>query len=185
MDAETDQYAPDLTVKIPASMRPEPMPRGYHLTADLVEQSIRFPAGHDAERPAPRGSCGSRLGACHAPHQAPSELIAHYDALFQDGWDVERERRIARQKAMGIVPASTRSARPQSRGAGMGRAIAPTNAVCSPALQAAYAAMLDHADQHLGRLLGLPGPVRHVGQHPGAGAVGQWRQPGGRSAAAL
>ena len=48
------------------------------------------------------------LGACHAPHQAPADLIRKYDALFADGWDVERERRLARQKALGIVPPDTR-----------------------------------------------------------------------------
>ncbi len=47
-------------------------------------------------------------------------------------------------------------------------------------LQSAYAAMLDHADQHIGRLMAVPrdgGPARrHAGHHH----VRQRRQPGGR-----
>src|SRR5258708_35058029 len=48
------------------------------------------------------------FGACHAPHQAPFNLIHQYDSLFADGWDAERERRLARQIELGIVPAGTR-----------------------------------------------------------------------------
>ena len=47
------------------------------------------------------------LGACHAPHQAPMELIRSYDKHFAHGWDIERARRLARQIQMGLVPAGT------------------------------------------------------------------------------
>ena len=152
MDAETDQYAPDLTRDNSSIDAPGTYAEGYHLTADLVEQSIRFLAGHHAERPASPWLLWLALGACHAPHQAPSELIAHYDALFQDGWDVERERRIARQKAMGIVPASTRLP-DRNPGVQAWASHSADERRLFTRLQAAYAAMLDHADQHLGRLL--------------------------------
>ena len=33
--------------------------------------------------------------------------------MFAHGWDVEREQRMARQKAMGIVPQETRMPRAQ------------------------------------------------------------------------
>ena len=81
---------------------------GYHLTTDLVDQSIRFLAGHAAEQPNAPWLLWLALAACHAPHQAPFDLIKSYDEVFKDGWDTERDRRIARQKAMGIVPESTR-----------------------------------------------------------------------------
>ena len=74
--------------------------------------------------------------------------------MFADGWDAERERRLARQKELGIVPTGTR--------------LPPRNDAVRPwseapdgeqrlftRLQAAYAAMLDHADQHLARLVGF------------------------------
>ena len=85
----------------------------------------------------------------------PLELIKSYDAVFKDGWDAERDRRIARQKAMGIVPAVD--------------ALPPRNDDVQPwashsadeqrfftRLQSAYAAMLDHADQHLARPRWIP-----------------------------
>jgi arylsulfatase len=80
------------------------------------------------------------------------DLIRKYDALFAKGWDDERDQRIARQKKMGVVPQDTR--------------LPPRNDLVKPwadlpeperrlytRLQAAYAAMLEHADQHLARLV--------------------------------
>jgi len=92
------------------------------------------------------------FGAAHAPHQAPAHLIAEYDEIFQDGWDEERARRFARQKEMGIVPESTRMpARNDSVQAWDDHS--PDERRVFTRLQAAYAAMLDHADQHLARVV--------------------------------
>ena len=92
------------------------------------------------------------FGACHAPHQAPFDLIRKYDALFADGWDAERERRLARQIELGIVPAGTRL--PPRNDAVKAWSEAPDGEKrLYTRLQAAYAAMLDHADQHIARLI--------------------------------
>src|SRR5262249_20259400 len=72
------------------------------------DQSIRFLADHAAERPDAPWLLWLAFGACHAPHQAPFDLIMSYDDVFKDGRGTERGRRIARQKAMGIVPKPTR-----------------------------------------------------------------------------
>ena len=109
MDAETDQYAPELVRDNTHIDPPGSYADGYHLTADLVDQSIRFIADHIADRPDMPWLTWVALGACHAPHQAPRR--PHQRATTRcspHGWDVERERRLARQKAMGIVPPETR-----------------------------------------------------------------------------
>ena len=152
MDAETDQYAPELVRDNSHIDPPGTFATGYHLTEDLVDQSIKFIANHIAELPDTPFLSWLALGACHAPHQAPADLIRGYDAVFAAGWDVERDRRLARQIAMGIVPPGT--------------VLPPHNAAVQPwashspdeqrlftRLQSAYAAMLDHADQHLARLV--------------------------------
>jgi len=151
MDAETDQYAPELVRDNTPVPPPGTFERGYHLTADLVDQSIRYIADHTADAPQTPWLLWLAPGACHAPHQAPAELIAQYDEVFADGWDVERERRLERQKALGVVPADTRmperndGVRPWDSYSGDERRVFTR-------LQSAFAAMLDHADQHLGRL---------------------------------
>ncbi|MGD9885792.1 MAG: arylsulfatase [Reyranella sp.] len=154
MDAETDQYAPELVRDNTPVDPPGTYATGYHLTEDLVDQAIRYLADHVADNAATPWLTWLALGACHAPHQAPADLIAKYDAVFADGWDAERERRLARQIELGIVPKSTRLPTRND----MVRAwseIPDGEKRLFTRLQAAYAAMLDHADQHIARLLGF------------------------------
>ena len=108
LDAETDQYAPELVRDNTPVDPPGTFATGYHLTADLVDQAIRYLADHVADDAEVPWLTWVALGACHAPHQAPADLIAKYDALFANGWDDERDQRIARQKKTGIVPQDTR-----------------------------------------------------------------------------
>jgi arylsulfatase len=154
MDAETDQYAPDLVRDNSSIDPPGTYESGYHLTADLVDQSIGFLAGHAAEQPDAPWLLWLALGACHAPHQGPFELIKSYDPVFADGWDVERARRLERQKAMGIVPPSTRLP-PRNDGVQAWQSHGADEQRFFTRLQSAYAAMLDHADRHLTRLVGF------------------------------
>src|SRR5882757_7317649 len=154
MDAETDQYSPELVLDNSSIDAPGTFEVGYHLTADLVDQSIRFLAGHAAEQPNTPWLLWLALGACHAPHQAPFELIKSYDAVFKDGWDAERLRRIERQKALGIVPQTTRLP-PRNDGVQSWDSHGADEQRVFTRLQSAYAAMLDHADQNLARLVGF------------------------------
>ena len=152
LDAETDQYAPELVSDNTHIDPPGTHASGYHLTADLVDQSIRFIADHIADRPDLPWLTWLAFGACHAPHQAPAEIIRGYDEVFADGWDVERERRLARQKAWGIVPPETRMpARNDGVKAWDEHGVEEKRIFTR--LQAAFAGMLDHADRHLARLM--------------------------------
>ncbi|MXP28112.1 sulfatase-like hydrolase/transferase [Porphyrobacter algicida] len=152
MDAETDQYAPELVLDNTPIPSPGSYESGYHLTADLADQAIRYLADHVAAEPDAPFLMWLAPGACHAPHQAPRNLIMHYDRHFEHGWDEERDARLARQKTMGLVPDNA--------------AVPPLNDFVQPwaahgederrlfrRLQGAYAAMLDHADHHIGRVL--------------------------------
>ncbi|MEO6571776.1 MAG: sulfatase-like hydrolase/transferase [Ilumatobacteraceae bacterium] len=152
LDAETDQYAPELVRDNTHVDPPGTFADGYHLTADLVDESIRMIAEHRAGAPDRPWFMYVAPGACHAPHQVPKHLVDHYDPMFADGWDAARERRLARMIDMGIVPAGT---------------VLPDRNPMVPAwddmsaderrvaqrLQAAYAAMLDHSDREMARLI--------------------------------
>jgi len=91
-------------------------------------------------------------GACHAPHQVASELIDRYDPMFADGWDAARGRRLARMIEFGIVPPDTVLPDRNPRVEPWEEMSADERRVAQR-LQAAYAAMLDHTDRHLGRLI--------------------------------
>ena len=152
MDAETDQFAPELVRDNTPIEQPASYAEGYHLTADLVDQSIRFIADHEADAPDKPWLLWLAPGACHAPHQAPQHIIRQYDPVFEHGWDVEREQRLARQKAMGIVPADTVMPE-RNDGIRPWDECLPDDKRVFTRLQSAYAGMLDHADRHLARLI--------------------------------
>ncbi len=152
MDAETDQYAPELVRDNTPVDPPGSFETGYHLTADLVDQAIRTVADHSADAPDTPWLTWVAFGACHAPHQAPMDLIKSYDAVFAHGWDAEREQRLERQKAMGLVPPNT-CLPPRNDGVREWSACSQAEQRLFTRLQSAFAGMLDHTDQHIGRLM--------------------------------
>ena len=152
MDAETDQYAPELVRDNTPIEPPKGYAEGYHLTEDLTDQAIRFIADHQANAPDVPWLTWLAFGACHAPHQAPHELILKYDRVFAEGWDVERERRLTRQKALGVVPQNTRMPPRNDYVRPWAEHSADEQRLFSR-LQGAFAAMLDHADQNIARLV--------------------------------
>jgi arylsulfatase A-like enzyme len=154
LDAETDQFAPELVADNTHIDPPGSFADGYHLTSDLIDQSIRFIGDHIADRPDLPWLTWVALAACHAPHQAPADIIKSYDEIFAHGWDVEREQRMARQKTMGIVPANTKMPVRNDGVKAWDEHSADEKRVFTR-LQSAFAGMLDHADRHLARLIGF------------------------------
>lgn len=154
MDAQTDHYAPELYLDNSVIDPPGTYESGYHLTEDLVDRSIQFLAGHAVERPGKPFLLWLALGATHAPHQAPRDIILSYEDVFRGGWDVERERRLARQLEMGIVPAHTRVP-PRNDGVKPWDEHSPDERRFFLRLQSAFAGMLDHTDRQLARLVGF------------------------------
>lgn len=152
LDAETDHYSPELIRDNSHINPPGTFETGYHLTEDLFDNAIEFIASHTASAPETPWMMMVGLGACHAPHQAPKTLIDHYDQLFHRGWDIERSERLARQINLGIVPNGTHLP-PRNDSVEPWAEIDDATKRVAVRLQAAYAAMLDHADQHLARLI--------------------------------
>ena len=152
MDAETDQYAPELVrdnTQIPC---PGSFASGYHLSVDLADQSLRYLADHAADQPGRPWHLWLAPGACHAPHQAPDALIRSYDPLFAHGWDAEKALRLARQIALRLVPPGTTLPPPNAGVQPWASHAAPIQALMTR-LQSAYAAMLDQFDAQLARLV--------------------------------
>jgi arylsulfatase A-like enzyme len=152
LDAETDQYAPELVSDNTHIDPPGSYAGGYHLTEDLVDQAIRFIGDHIADRPDLPWLTWLALGACHAPHQAPAEIIKGYDPMFAHGWDVERAQRLERQKTMGLVPPETKMPA-RNDGVKAWAEHSDEEKRVFTRLQSAFAGMLDHADRHLARLI--------------------------------
>jgi len=107
LDAETDQYSPELVQDNSHITPPGTYETGYHLTEDLFDQAISYLKGHALGTPDDPWFLMVAPGACHAPHQAPKALIDKYTERFACGWDETRDRRLARQLELGIVPQGT------------------------------------------------------------------------------
>jgi arylsulfatase len=91
-------------------------------------------------------------GATHAPHHVPVEWSDRYRGRFDQGWDALREETLARQKALGVVPADAElTARPEEIPAwdDMPEALKPVLA----RQMEVYAGFLEHTDHHIGRLI--------------------------------
>ena len=71
MDAETDQYAPELVRDNTPIPTPGSFETGYHLTADLVDQSIRYLADHQADHQA-----GDEAATLPPPHAQALVLVS-------------------------------------------------------------------------------------------------------------
>jgi len=152
LDAETDQYSPELVRDNSHIEAPGNYESGYHVTEDLADNAIEYLAGHALGLPDTPWLLMLMPGACHAPHQAPQHLIDKYDEIFAKGWDQTRHDRLARQIELGIVPTGTElpdrnfMVRPWDEHTDDERRLFTR-------LAAAYAAMLEHADEHFGRVL--------------------------------
>lgn len=90
--------------------------------------------------------------APHWPLQAPDEYIDKYKGVYDEGYEVLREKRIARGKKLGVIPQeAVMYPRYQSVPAWTDLA-AEEKAIASREMEI-YAAMVDGIDQNVGRLL--------------------------------
>ncbi len=152
LQGETDQFYPELTEDnhhIEPPRRPED---GYHLSEDLVDQSIGWIRDLRSVRPDRPFLLYLAFGATHAPHQAPKQCVEKYRSAFDEGWDVMRERWFARQLEMGIVPPGTTLA-DRNPGVLPWSELTKNQKIFAARLQEAFAGFLDHTDAQVGRLV--------------------------------
>lgn len=152
LDAETDQYSPELVRDNSHVSAPGNYDTGYHLTEDLVDNTLKYLAEHQAVLPDTPWLAWFAPGACHAPHQAPKVLIDKYADRFSVGWDHTRSVRLARQIELGVVPPDTELP-PRNHRVQPWNEHTPDEQRVFARLQGAYAAMLEHTDTQLGRVI--------------------------------
>jgi arylsulfatase A-like enzyme len=151
---ETHQFVPALFHDNHSIRPPAEVEDGYHLTEDLVDRAIEFVSdlrAVDASRPY---FLYFATGACHSPHQAPSEWIERYRGAFDDGWDQLRDRVYARQLAGGLIPAGTGLSPKPSWVPAWSSLEAEDQRLASRFMEC-FAGFLSHTDHEIGRLLGF------------------------------
>ena len=101
---EANQYYPGLYEGTTAVEPPKSPEEGYTLTEDLADRAITWVRQQKALMPDKPFFMYFAPGATHAPHHVPKEWSDKYKGKFDDGWDVLREKTLAQQKKLGVVP---------------------------------------------------------------------------------
>lgn len=152
LHAYTDQYHPDL-VKDNSLVRQPKQPReGYHLSEDLSDHAIDFLFDHTMAYPDKPFFLYLAYGAGHSPHQAPKEYVERYRGVFDDGWDVLREKWFARQKQLGVVPEDAKL-NPRNMYAQEWETLTEDEKKVFARYMEVYAGFLEHTDAQIGRVL--------------------------------
>jgi arylsulfatase len=107
LGGETNQWYPDLVHDNHAVDQPYSPEEGYHLSKDLVDQSIQYIQDGVQVAPDKPWLMYLSFGANHAPHHAPKEWIDKYQGKFDEGYEAYRVKTLKQQKKLGIVPKST------------------------------------------------------------------------------
>jgi len=107
LGGETNSWYPDLVEdnhQIEPPARPED---GYHLADDMSDKAIRFIRDAKVIDPDKPFFMYFAPAAGHAPHLVPLEWADKYKGVFDDGYEAIRDRILARQKELGLLPADT------------------------------------------------------------------------------
>jgi arylsulfatase A-like enzyme len=92
------------------------------------------------------------FGASHAPLHVAPEWPERYRGAFDDGWDRQRERTLARQKELGVVPEHTELA-PWAEGVPRWDELGDDQRALGARFMETFAGFTEHADTQLGRFV--------------------------------
>jgi arylsulfatase A-like enzyme len=103
---EANQYYPGLYEGTTAVEPPKSPEEGYTLNEDLADRAITWVRQQKALAPDKPFFMYYVPGATHAPHHVPRQWSDKYKGQFDAGWDVLREQIFAKQKELGVIPAT-------------------------------------------------------------------------------
>ncbi|MDA8196008.1 MAG: arylsulfatase [Actinomycetota bacterium] len=152
LQGETDQFHPELTHDNHHVDPPNVPGRDYHVSEDIVDHSISWIHDLISIRPDRPFFLYLAFGAMHSPHQSPLEYRQRWRGAFDSGYDDTRTEWFIRQLEMGIVPPDTQLA-PRNPGVIPWDELTSAQQRFAAKLQEAFAAMLEHTDEQIGRLI--------------------------------
>lgn len=130
--------------------KPADLPEDFYSSKFMVDRMIDY---IDADKSAAEPFFAYvAFQAVHIPVQAPREFTAHYEGKFDAGWQVLREARWARAKALGLIPQDAPLAAMPDTMRDWASLSAEDKAIFSKAM-AVYSGMLEAMDFHIGRLI--------------------------------
>lgn len=148
---ETNQWDPMIVHGTTPRRKPENDP-DYHFTTDMTDRAIAWVRSQQALTPDKPFFMYFATGATHAPHHAPREWVDKYKGAFDMGWDVLRERTLARQIELGVVPEGTRLARKPEAIKDWNHLTADEKRLFARQMEV-FAGFASHTDHEVGRLV--------------------------------
>ena len=128
---------------------PTTLPDDFYSSEFLVDQMMEYLEERDADKPF---FAYLPFLAIHIPVQAPREYTDRYAGVYEDGWEMTRLNRIARAKALGIIPEDTAAPDVPSSLRKWDELSAEDQAHYERRMMV-NAGMLDAMDHHIGRLI--------------------------------
>ncbi|NDA62139.1 MAG: arylsulfatase, partial [Chitinophagia bacterium] len=150
LESATDQYYPVLweghtPVKVDTAA-------GVHFNTLITNRAIEYISQVKKAKPEKPYFLLFAPGALHSPLQVDKSWIDKYKGVFDEGYDVYREKTLARQQQMGIVPARvTLPARPAQIPAW--NSLDPLQQKVFARAMEAHAGFLSETDYEIGRLI--------------------------------
>ena len=155
LDGFTNLHQPHRLIDGNSPVNVDTYPDDYYFTDDITDRAIEMVRGSKASNPAKPFFMYFSHGSVHAPLHAKVADIEAQRGRYDAGWDVLREERFARMKALGLVSESIEL---PPRNAEPGQEVAPWDSLSADerALFArymeVYAAMVTSIDDSFGRL---------------------------------
>jgi arylsulfatase len=156
LDAFTNLHHPHRIVEDNHQVEVDQYPDDYFFTDDITDHAISMIRETKAADPSKPFFLYFAHGAVHAPLHAKADDIARYASRYDIGWDEVRDRRFARQKAIGVVEPDIalppRNPEPNNDVRAWNE-LSPTEQRLFARHMEVFAASVDNIDQNFGRLV--------------------------------
>ncbi|MEL1254021.1 arylsulfatase [Flavobacterium sp. DGU38] len=147
LGSQTDQYNPDL-VEDQTHIKGD----GRHLNELITDKAISYIQKQQKAAPGKPFFLYYAPGAAHAPHQVAKEWSDKYKGKFDEGWDVYREKVLANQKKLGVIPAN--AVLPERNPLiGEWKKLTPDQKKVYARFMEVYAGFLSYTDAEIGRVV--------------------------------
>jgi arylsulfatase len=157
LGGDTNQWSPAIIENI-KPIEPPHDAKDYFFDNDMADHAIERIRMLNSVAPQKPWLVYYATGTAHAPHHAPKDWIAKFKGKFDQGWDKVREETLARQKQLGVVPASTKLTE-RSPGIPAWDSLDADHRKVAAHMMEVYAAALSHADNQMGRVLNAIGEM--------------------------
>lgn len=151
MGPETGYFQPDNMMEGNHPSSVIRYPEGYFAPDDYTQRAIDWISQHVSSSPDKPFFLYLAFQTPHGPLQAKPSDLARYKGRFDEGWDALRRQRFDRQLAAGLIEPNAGFA-PRNPGIPEWSSLPAEERALFARYMEVYAALLDNADQNVGRL---------------------------------